>query len=132
LSRSTAICRETATFWASSASEPLSLGSFLSTNGCDSFVPAILTLYVPGGPTTPMRPTVGASRPSSDTENHGEYSGLVRIFAAFVRSPRRFHHTRLMPAFLGALIVRTTAPDASEIVMDKLSCDTRVLSAFPL
>src|SRR3954469_24034962 len=88
------------------------------------------TVYMPGGWSTPTRPTVGALRPSSATENHGAYSGLVRIFACFVRSPRRFHHTRLMPAFRGAFIVRTTTPDASEIVRLTLSFDTSFVPAL--
>src|SRR6476620_8307105 len=86
------------------------------------------TVYIPGGCRMPMRPTVGASRPSSDTGNHGAYSGLVRIFASFVRSPRRFHHTLPTPAFRGALSVLTTAPAASVIAIDTLSFDT---SFFP-
>ena len=74
------------------------------------------TVYVPGGSRTPSRPTVGALRPSSGTLYHCAYSGLVRSFACFVRSPRKFHQTRFRPAFFGALIVRTTAPLASAIV----------------
>src|SRR5436309_14915197 len=75
------------------------------------------TVYVPGGSRTPSRPTVGALRPSRGTLYHSAYSGLVRSFACFVRSPRRFHQTRLIPAFFGALSVRTIAPDASAIVI---------------
>ena len=35
-----------------------------------------------------------------------------------------------MPAFRGALIVLTTAPDASEIVIDTLSFDTSFVPAL--
>ena len=87
-------------------------------------------MYVAGGSRTPIRPTLGAFRPSSVTVNQDAYSGLVRIFACFVRSPRRFHQTRLMPALRGALIVRTATPPASAIVIAMLSFVTIFVPAL--
>src|SRR5205085_9372696 len=88
------------------------------------------TVYVPGETKTPMRPMPGARRPSSGTLNHGAYSGLVRNRASLDGSERKFHQTRLMPAFTGPFIVRTTAPDASEMVSVTLSLATSFTPAL--
>ena len=61
------------------------------------------------------RPAPGAGRPSGPGTMCGAYMGLVRSRTSRVGSSRRSQWTRLIPASLGPLSVRTTSPFASRI-----------------